>query len=117
MCGAVRYTLTGEPTNPHLCHCKMCQKWSGAPVVGWVDFPRESITYTKAKPALYRSSKKSQRGFCATCGGTLFALDDGSDLIAMTTASLDQPGRLKPEYESYKTNAISWMKKLMKPLG
>ena len=28
-CGAVRYALYAEPTNPHVCHCRMCQKASG----------------------------------------------------------------------------------------
>jgi hypothetical protein len=36
-CGAVRYALYAEPTNPHVCHCPMCQKAFGsyfAPLAG-----------------------------------------------------------------------------------
>ena len=29
-CGAVRYALYAEPTNPHVCHCRMCQKAFGS---------------------------------------------------------------------------------------
>jgi hypothetical protein len=29
-CGAVRYALYSEPTNPHVCHCRMCQKAFGS---------------------------------------------------------------------------------------
>ena len=30
-CGAVRYELSGRPTNPCICHCRMCQKAVGGP--------------------------------------------------------------------------------------
>ena len=29
-CGAVRYALHEEPTSPHICHCRMCQKAFGS---------------------------------------------------------------------------------------
>ena len=36
-CGAVRYALHEQPTDPHICHCRMCQKAFGsffAPLAG-----------------------------------------------------------------------------------
>ena len=30
-CGAVRYALLAEPYDPHICHCRMCQKAFGGP--------------------------------------------------------------------------------------
>ena len=36
-CGAVRYELYSEPTEPSICHCRMCQKAFGnyiAPLAG-----------------------------------------------------------------------------------
>ena len=29
-CGAVRYALLAAPSEPHLCHCRMCQKAFGS---------------------------------------------------------------------------------------
>lgn len=115
LCGYIRYTIMGEPSSPHLCHCRMCQRWSGAPVVAWVDVPLTSLAYENAKPKLFQSSKKTKRGFCPKCGSSLFALDDGSDSICMTIATLDNPELVKPKFESFKASSPKWMKKLMKP--
>lgn len=30
MCGAVRYTIEGEPLSKALCHCRDCQKITGS---------------------------------------------------------------------------------------
>ena len=109
LCEHIKFTLTGKPSNPHFCHCHMCQRWSGAPVVAWVDFPLSSLKYEKGKPKLYRSSKKTQRGFCQKCGSSLFALDDGSNYICMAITMLDQKNEIIPEFESFKNSSSSWM--------
>src|SRR3989338_5772250 len=111
-CGNIRYTLKGKPTNPHFCHCHMCQRFSGAPVVAWVDLPLSSLSYKGNKPVLYRSSKKAQRGFFPKCHSQLFALDDGSDMVCMTIATMDKPNLIKPEYDSFKESSPSWMKSI-----
>ncbi|MBI3335522.1 MAG: GFA family protein [Candidatus Portnoybacteria bacterium] len=108
-CGYIKFTLTGEPNDPHLCYCHMCQRLSGAPVVAWVNFPLSSLTYEGAKPALYRSSKKTQRGFCPKCGSSLFALDDGDKYICMTVTTLDDKNSIVPKFESFKESSPPWM--------
>ena len=36
LCGAVRYRLEGPPLHAdYYCHCRMCQRAAGAPVVAW----------------------------------------------------------------------------------
>ncbi|MBS3169651.1 GFA family protein [Candidatus Woesearchaeota archaeon] len=109
LCGYVKFTLSGKPSDPHLCYCQICQKWSGAPVVAWVNFPLSSLKYACGEPTLYRSSPKTQRGFCPKCGSTLFALDDGSTKICMTTAVLDDKDKITPEFESFKESSPPWL--------
>lgn len=80
-----------------------------APVVAWVNFPLSSLKYDSGKPELYQSSKKTQRGFCPKCGSTLFALDEGSKDICMTTAVLDDRDKIVPKYESFKQSSSKWL--------
>ena len=37
-CGAVRYSVAGEPQHVALCHCSDCRKSAGAPMVSWAAF-------------------------------------------------------------------------------
>lgn len=112
LCGDIRYEVSAEPANPHFCSCRQCQRWSGAPVVAWVDFPLNALAYVGpgGEPSYYRSSASAQRGHCATCGGTVCALDDGSDTVCMTIASLDDPDPVVPASQSYPASAPSWLK-------
>ncbi len=34
LCGAVRYESEEPPTDSNYCHCRICQRTSGAPVCG-----------------------------------------------------------------------------------
>lgn len=109
LCGYIKFTLSGKPSDPHLCYCHMCQSWSGAPVVAWVNFPLASLKYDSGEPTLYRSSKNTQRGFCPKCGSTLFALDEGSKEICMTITVLDDRDKIAPDFESFKECSPKWL--------
>lgn len=110
LCGNIRYKLTGEPIFPHSCSCHMCQRWSGAPIVGWVDFSRASLIFDGpgGYPTLNRTSKTTQRGFCPICGSGICALDDGSEEISITIGTLDNPNLIVPQSQSFPESAPSW---------
>jgi hypothetical protein len=111
LCGELRYMAEAVPEFPHLCSCRMCQKWSGAPTVAWVAFPLDAVAWTGAmrEPAYFRSSASTRRGFCPTCGGTVCALNDGSDQIYLTIATLDDPSQIVPGAQhSYRQSAPRW---------
>ena len=112
LCGHIRYSSSAAPIRPHFCSCRMCQQWSGAPVVAWVDFPQESLTFDGpgGEPAFFRSSATARRGSCPQCGGSICAVEDGSDKICMTIATLDDPNVLVPEARSFPNSAPSWLR-------
>ena len=109
LCGNIRFRAVGPPVWPHFCSCTMCQKWSGAPLVGWVDFPLSGINWTQGTPKLVRTTPKTQRGFCPDCGSGLFALDDGAENICLTIGIIDQKNSLVPESHSYRGKAPKWL--------
>ncbi len=95
-CGAVRYALSAEPTNPHICHCRMCQKAFGSYFAPLAGVPREAFSVTRGTIAIFRSSDEAERGFCAACGTPLTFRYLTSSRIAFSLGSLDHPERIPP---------------------
>ena len=48
LCGAVRFTATGEPKGVYWCHCQSCRRHSGAPASVFVAFERAAYTVSTA---------------------------------------------------------------------
>ena len=97
-CGAVRYAITSPFENPHICHCRMCQKAFGNYFAALVGTMKTGLTWTKGTPGFFRSSAIVDRGFCRECGTPLSIADDDSDRIAVSIGSLDHrsaAGRLR----------------------
>ena len=97
LCGAVRYEINGEVEVVAHCHCGMCRRSTGAPVVTWAVLPRANFRVTKGSMKIYRSSEKGERMFCADCGTQLvFQTSDNPDKMDVSIGSLDEPERLAP---------------------
>ena len=72
LCGAVRFDITSNPTETGACHCSMCRKASGGVFLG-VQVPPDGLSFTKDEGhSVYKSSAWAERGFCKTCGSTLY---------------------------------------------
>lgn len=109
LCGAVRYRAEGEPLLSEYCHCGMCRRAAGAPVIVWADFPRERYALLRGQPAHFVSSPGARRGFCAQCGSTLTFSFDGRPYLSLTVATLDEPERLAPRQHIFEADRLSWL--------
>ena len=103
-CGAVRYAIATPLENPHVCHCRMCQKAFGNYFAALVSTKKSGLTWTKGTPSFFRSSAIVDRGFCRDCGTPLSIADDPSDRIAISIGSLDHPEMVTPAHQ-YGTEA------------
>jgi hypothetical protein len=110
LCGAVRYRAEGRPVSVNHCHCRMCQRASGAPVVTWATFPVAQFKWTKGAPTIRRSSEIAVRGFCGACGTALLWQSDAQpDLIDITAGSLDRPETIAPQEHLWTESAVPWL--------
>jgi hypothetical protein len=94
LCGAVRYRLNGEIEESAYCHCRTCQRQSGAPVVAWFAIAPAAFAYTKGKPKAYRASTRATREFCGDCGTYLLFRED--DATASLRRQHRNPRRPRP---------------------
>jgi hypothetical protein len=109
LCGGVRYRIDVEPHHADYCHCRMCQRATGAPVVPWLTLAREAFTWTRGEPAVYRSSAEAERLFCPTCGTQLaFRALAEPDSLDVTLASLDDPEAVRPTHHIWTDSRIGW---------
>lgn len=73
LCGAVGITVSTMNTQVGTCHCRMCRRWSGGPVMT-VDCGTDVVFSGEEHITLYDSSEWARRGFCGQCGSHLFYL-------------------------------------------
>ena len=80
LCGAVRFEV--EPATCRgiqVCHCGKCRRWSSGPYMA-VTAATPVRVPEDAPLAWYRSSTHGERGFCRSCGSTLFWRQPGQAL-------------------------------------
>jgi len=70
-CGAVRFTVTGEPLAMGYCHCESCRSWSASPVNGFSLWKPEAVKVTRGAGFVetYSKTPNSLRKWCRQCGG------------------------------------------------
>jgi hypothetical protein len=109
LCGQVRFRVSAAPLDSGYCHCRMCQKNSGAPVVAWVTFPAASFSWSAGEPQRYASSARAGREFCARCGSYMvFRSEDSPGEVSVNTASFDDPGAFPPRMHIHAESRIAW---------
>ena len=108
LCGQVRYRVGGEPQVLCLCHCSLCRRSVGASPVAWATFARQGFEFS-GPVGWYESSPGTRRGFCQSCGCSLFF--DTQRLpqeIDVTLVSLDQAAEFAPDRHLFVPDALPW---------
>lgn len=70
LCGAIQVRGTMSQPAMRACHCEMCRKLTSSMFMS-VNFDPDSIRI-EGDVIVYRSSEWAERGFCGTCGSTIF---------------------------------------------
>jgi hypothetical protein len=112
LCGAVRFAAEPPTLFCCHCHCAWCRRAHGAAFVTWFGVPEAAFALTSGADAVrwYRSSEQSERGFCGTCGTTLFfrtSLAPGEVHVALACA--DGPIDRAPALHVFIDARVPWI--------
>ena len=113
LCGQVRYEIDGKALGSMLCHCRMCQRYSGAPMLEGTTFPAEAFKLTKGKLQVYQSSEIAERSFCGSCGSPILyqgRIGYWTKWVVVTTGSFDNPAKFPPTYHLGVESQLPWVR-------
>jgi len=89
-CGAVQFTVSGEPVAQGYCHCDSCRSWSAAPVNAFTLWKPDAVRVSRGADRIdtYHKTPRSYRKWCKSCGGHLFTEHPGWKLIDVYAATI-----------------------------
>ena len=114
LCGDIQFSISESPRNIIVCHCKQCHQWHGQAAF-YSQAKLKHITFTKsASLKWYRSSDHAERGFCISCGSSMFWRPNNGDRISVAAGCLSTTEELSvvahiyceghPKYDVMDTN-------------
>jgi hypothetical protein len=113
-CGALRYELLKPSDHASICHCRMCQKAGGGPIMAFARVKKSELRWTRGTLSIFRSSNLVERGFCSACGTPLtYNYLEGPN-ISVSTGSLDNPESVRPDLQYGVEGELSWFASLTK---
>eukprot|EP00884_Botryococcus_braunii_P001628 jgi/Botrbrau1/11466/Bobra.27_4s0007.2 len=114
LCGSIRYTFRKEDVvGSCSCHCRICQKSSGGPLINWINLPEASLDITDGVHArrTYASGPSAVRNFCSACGSQLtLKYREEPDNIHLAGGTLDDPNCIMPEKHIWTGSQCSWLR-------
>ncbi|MCG7373475.1 GFA family protein [Pseudomonas luteola] len=90
LCSAVHVTVSLEKTSVSACHCSICRRWGGGPLMVVESTLPPQLT-GEEHVHVYESSEWAERGFCRRCGTHLFYRLKHGDFHAVPVGLFDDP--------------------------
>ncbi len=97
LCGRVRYETRTSPLRVTYCHCRFCQRATGAAYMVEPIFRREDLAVTAGTPKLFEltsagSGKNVRVHFCDSCGTKLYlTFERFPDVCGVYAGTFDEP--------------------------
>lgn len=114
-CRQVRYRLERAPLYVHCCHCRWCQRESGAAFALNAMIEAEQVTLVAGAPRLVDTPSDSGNGQliarCPTCQVALWSHYAGMGRAAsfVRVGTLDEPDQLPPDIHIFTRSKQPWV--------
>jgi len=112
LCGAVKFTVTGDPKRFYHCHCSRCRKATGTGHASNLFLQPGTLTWLSGQDQI-RAFKVPEAArftnqFCTTCGSRLPRQAQGTDIVLIPCGSLDDEVSIKPQARIFSGSSASW---------
>ena len=109
LCGQVRWRAAAEPANVRVCHCRLCQRWTGAPFFARAIFLEADVAWS-GETTRWPTSPRIDRRSCARCGTPMFACPkDPPARIGVSIATCDDRNALRPTVHIWTSEKVAWL--------
>ncbi|MCJ7814993.1 MAG: GFA family protein [Xanthomonadales bacterium] len=111
LCGAVRYTTTGEAQRFYHCHCSRCRKASGTGHASNL-FLKGTLTWESGEERVkcfkVPDAERFTNTFCETCGGRVPRFIEQYGVVFIPAGSLDDEPDLDPQARIFMGSRTAW---------
>ena len=114
-CRAVRYRLTGPPLFVHCCHCRWCQRESGAAFALNAMIEADRVVHLAAESDIVDTPSASGKGQkiarCPKCRIAVWSnyAGAGPAVRFVRVGTLDEPDRLPPDIHIFTATKQPWV--------
>jgi hypothetical protein len=114
-CRTVRFSLTARPLIVHCCHCRWCQRESGAAFALNALVESDCVVPLSGRPELVPTPSNSGKGQtiarCPTCWVALWSHYSGlGDVMSfLRVGTFDEPDRFPPDVHIYTESKQPWV--------
>ena len=100
LCGTIKIKAKTMNTRVGTCHCSMCRKWGGGPLMV-VDCGTEVTFEGEENISVFDSSEWAVRAFCKKCGSHLFYRFKESGQLMMPVGLFKNDERFKFDHQIF----------------
>lgn len=114
-CGAVRYQMTSMPLFVHCCHCRWCQRETGASFALNALIEADRVVLLQGEPEVVATPSNSGKGQnitrCPNCRIALWSnyAGAGDALRFVRVGTLNEPDRLPPDIHIFTASKQPWI--------
>ena len=114
-CGAVRYRMTSKPMFVHCCHCRWCQRETGASFALNALIEADRVSLLKGEVEVVDTPSNSGKGQriarCPKCHIALWSnyAGAGDAVRFVRVGTLDEPDRLPPDIHIFTSSKQPWV--------
>ena len=114
-CGAVRYRMNTRPLFVHCCHCRWCQRETGASFALNAMIESDRVSLLKGQPEVVNTPSNSGKGQkiarCPVCRIALWSnyAGAGDAVRFIRVGTLDDPDRLPPDIHIFTSSKQPWV--------